>query len=123
MSHLLPWHIWPVRQFFALASPPSLSLTAYVYAVLGVPLTQTGTIAPGLTDSYTWTLDSHCDYGSKLRTVNATDYAAPQAFVPQHIADLVEDRTWKDCEAVRRTSDVSNLCLFQRCLDRRSSNL
>ncbi len=34
------------RQFFALASPPSYPLTAYVYAVLSVPLTQTGTIAP-----------------------------------------------------------------------------
>ena len=34
------------RQFCALASPPSFPLTAYVYAVLGVPLTQTGTLVP-----------------------------------------------------------------------------
>ncbi len=35
------------RQFLLLASPPSIPLSAYVYAVLGVP-TQTGTMMPTL---------------------------------------------------------------------------
>ena len=40
------------RQFSALASPPSLPLTAYVYAILGVPLTQTASGIPGQMSSY-----------------------------------------------------------------------
>ena len=36
------------RQFLLLASPPSIPLSAYVYAVLGVPPTQTGTMMPTL---------------------------------------------------------------------------
>ncbi len=34
------------RQFLILASPPSSPLSAYVYAVLGVPPTQTGSMIP-----------------------------------------------------------------------------
>ena len=34
------------RQFLLLASPSSVPLSAYVYAVLGVPPTQTGTMKP-----------------------------------------------------------------------------
>ena len=41
------------RQFLILASPPSIPLSAYVYAVLGVPPTQTGTMMPDLLHSYT----------------------------------------------------------------------
>ena len=40
------------RQFLILASPPSIPLSAYVYAVLGVPPTQTGTMMPDLLHSY-----------------------------------------------------------------------
>ncbi len=36
------------RQFLLLASPPSIPLSAYVYAVLGVPPAQTGTLMPDL---------------------------------------------------------------------------
>ncbi len=106
------------RQFFALASPPSFPLTAYVYAVLGVPLTQIGALVSDLMNSYRWTCNSDCDYGSKLRTVNATDYAAPQAFVRLQVADPVGDRTRKDYEAGRRTHGASSLCLSHHCLDR-----
>ncbi len=98
--------------------PAQFSLTAYVYAVLGVPLTQIGALVSDLMNSYRWTCNSDCDYGSKLRTVNATDYAAPQAFVRLQVADPVGDRTRKDYEAGRRTHGASSLCLSHHCLDR-----
>ncbi len=41
------------RQFFLLANPPSIPLSAYVYAALGVPPTQTGTMMPDLLRLYT----------------------------------------------------------------------
>ena len=65
------------RQFLLLASPSSIPLSAYVYAVLGVPPTQTGTIMPVLLRLYTRAFNSVCDYGSKVKTVNATVNAAP----------------------------------------------
>ena len=70
------------RQFLLLASPPSIPLAAYVYAVLGVPPTQTDTMTPVLLRLYTRAFNSGCDYGSKAMTVNATVYAAPQALRP-----------------------------------------
>ncbi len=76
---LLPWHYWPFRQFLVLASPPSIPLSAYVYAVLGVPPTQTGTVVPDLLNSYRRAFSSDCDYGSTVVTVNATVH---RLFVP-----------------------------------------
>ena len=56
------------RQFLLLASPPRIPLPAYVYAVLGVPPTQTGTTMPVLLQSYRRAFNSYCDYGSKVMT-------------------------------------------------------
>ena len=60
------------RQFLVLASPPSIPLAAYVYAVLGVPPTQTGTMVPDLLHSYTQAFNSDCDYGSKVMFTGAS---------------------------------------------------
>ncbi len=89
------------RQFLLLASPPSIPLSAYVYAVLGVPPTQTGTMMPDLLHSYTRAFDSDCDYGSKVMTVNATVYAAPQALCPDERSLVWKKRAEKKYEADR----------------------
>jgi len=68
------------RQFLVLASPPSIPLSAYVYAVLGVPPTQTGTMMLDLLHSYTQAFNSDCEYGSTVMTVNATVYAGTTDF-------------------------------------------
>ena len=56
--------------------PAQYPLSAYVYAVLGVPPTQTGTIEPVLLYIYSRAFNSDCGYGSTGVTVNATVYAA-----------------------------------------------
>ena len=89
------------RQFLVLASPPSIPLSAYVYAVLGVPPTQTGTMMPDLLRFYTRAFNSGCDYGSKAMTVNATVYAAPQALRPDQRSSVWKTRAEKECEADR----------------------
>ena len=89
------------RQLSLLASPPSIPLSAYVYAVLGVPPTQTGTMMPDLLHSYTRAFDSGCRYGSKVMTVNATVYAAPQALRPDERSLVQKKRTEKKYEADR----------------------
>ena len=73
---------WPQRiplASLALLAFRQFLVLAYVYAVLGVPPTQTGTIIPDLSHSYTRAFNSDCGYGSTGVTVNATVYAAPQA--------------------------------------------
>ncbi len=101
------------RQFLLLASPPSIPLSAYVYAVLGVPPTQTGTMMPDLLHSYTRAFDSDCDYGSKVMTVNATVYAAPQALRPDERSLVWKKRAEKKYEADRHGGVVfqSSPCL------------
>jgi len=84
-----------------LASPPSIPLSAYVYAVLGVPPTQTGTMMPDLLHSYRRAFDSECEYGSKVITVNATVYAAPQALRPDERSSVWNKRAEKKYEADR----------------------
>ncbi len=89
------------RQFLILASPPSIPLSAYVYAVLGVPPTQTGTMMPDLLHFYTRACNSDCDYGSKVVTVNATVYAAPQALRHDERSSVWKKRAEKEYEADR----------------------
>ncbi len=95
---------WPQRIPLAslvLASPPSIPLSAYVYAVLGVPPTQTGTMMSDLLRFYTRAFISDCDYGSKVMTVNATVYAAPQALRPDERSSVWKKRAEKKYEADR----------------------
>ncbi len=68
---------------------------------------------------YRWTYNSDCEYGSKLRTVNATDYAALQAVVTGRVCG--EDLKWKDYQAGRRTNGASNPFLCHPYLDRCAS--
>ena len=86
------------RQFLVLASPPSIPLSAYVYAVLGVPPTQTGTMISDLSRSYTRAFNSDCGYGSTGVTVNATVYAAPQVLRPDERSSVWKKRAQKKYE-------------------------
>ena len=89
------------RQLVLLASPPSIPLSAYVYAVLGVPPTQTGTMMLDLLHSYTRAFYSDCEYGSKVVTVNATVYAAPQTVRPDETSSVWKKRTEREYKADR----------------------
>ena len=89
------------RQFLVLASPPSIPLSAYVYAVLGVPPTQTGTVIPDLSHSYTRAFNSDCGYGSTGVTVNATVYAAPQVIRPYERSSVWKQGAQKKYETDR----------------------
>ena len=86
------------RQFLVLASPPSIPLSAYVYAVLGVPPTQTGTMIPDLSHSYTRAFNSDCGYGSTGVTVNAIVDAALQALRPDERSSVWKKRAQKKYE-------------------------
>ena len=93
---------FPLLPFvLALASPPSIPLSAYVYAVLGVPPTQTGTRIPDLSHSYTRAFNSDCGYGSTGVTVNATVYAAPQVIRPDERSSVCKRRAQKKYETDR----------------------
>ncbi len=103
------------RQFLLLASPPSIPLSAYVYAVLGVPPTQTGTIVPVLLHIYARAFDSDCGYGSTGVTVNATVYAAPQTFRPDDRSSVWQNRPVE--KADRYGAVVPQASLLPSCPD------
>ena len=54
-----------------------------------------------LLHSYTRAFESGCRYGSKVMTVNATVYAAPQALRPDERSLVQKKRTEKKYEADR----------------------
>ena len=69
------------RQFLLLASPSSIPLSAYVYAVLGVPPTQTGTIMPVLLRLYTRAFNSVCILLQAMASVTCVNGLR---FMPPH---------------------------------------